>query len=34
MIFELVRDRIKLVEMDQKFLNRAVNEGFRRGKEA
>ena len=28
---ELVRDRIKLVEMDQKFLNRAVNEGFSGG---
>ena len=28
---ELVRDRMKAVEMDEKFLNRAINEGFSGG---
>ncbi len=28
---ELVRDRMKDVEMDEKFLNRAINEGFSGG---
>ena len=28
---ELVRDRMKAVDMDEKFLNRAINEGFSGG---
>ena len=28
---DLVRDRMKAVEMDEKFLNRAINEGFSGG---
>jgi Fe-S cluster assembly ATP-binding protein len=28
---ELVREKMKLVEMDEKFLNRAINEGFSGG---
>ncbi|MBN1960162.1 MAG: Fe-S cluster assembly ATPase SufC [Deltaproteobacteria bacterium] len=28
---ELIRDKMKLVEMDEKFLNRSVNEGFSGG---